>query len=104
MGEGIIKCHLILPHRDVSHMPLPACPKKSAIHIRYKCVNAYRMIKVTIDLNIMYSTSEEARDHQQFLKASRESFERKKYQLGLKRCTEVNTGENTDGRGEERFF
>jgi len=103
MGEGIIKCQLILLHRDMSNMPLPACPEKNAIHIRYKCVNAYRMIKVTNDLNIRYSTSEEARD-QLFLKAGRESFKRRKYQLGLKGCTEINTGENTGRRGEERLF
>lgn len=62
MGEGIIKCHLSLPHTHVSDILLPACPKKNVIRIRYKCVNAYKMIRVTIDLNIMYRTSEEATD------------------------------------------
>lgn len=38
------------------------------------------------------------------MKAGRESFKRRKYQLGLQGCTEVNTGENTSRRGEDRLF
>lgn len=58
---------------------------------------------VTIDLNITHSTSKEARNLL-FLRAGRESFKRRKYQLGLKGCTEVNTDENTGWRGKERLF
>lgn len=98
MGGRIIKCHPILPHRDILDIPLPACPEKNAIHVRYKCVNAYSMIKVTSDRNIMYGTSEEARTIS--LKAGRESFKRRKYQLGLEGYTGVNMGR----RGDERLF
>lgn len=45
--------------------------------------NACSMIKVTIDLNIRYSGSKGTRG-QLFLKAERESFEKRKYKFGLK--------------------
>lgn len=62
------------------------------------------MIKGTINLNIRYSGGKETRD-QLFLKAGRESFKRRKYQLGLKGCRGIhNIGESKGRRSDRRVF
>lgn len=66
--------------------------------------NACSMIKVTIDLNIRYNGSKGTRG-QLFLKAERESFEKRKYKFGLKQWIGIhNADENKGGRGDGRVF